>query len=247
MGGVSEVQGIEKYQKLSNENKLPIAEKNSEYGKTVGKPELSDKAKKYYEDLKKKYGNYDFILVSKDQKENAKANAAKYANGFKTVVLIGEEEIEKMATDENFRKKYENILSGADRQLQQLKASMEAAGSNVKGYGMQVNDNGTVSYFAVLKKSSIEQKARIEKKIESNRAERRAANKKAAEARKEARADKAKEAKEKSKISEDDDIISASSIEELLTKLKDFTYEQMSNTVQTDEEKLVGQNIDFRG
>ena len=35
-----------------------------------------------------------------------KANAAKYANGYKTVVLIDEDKIEQMATDEKFRKQY---------------------------------------------------------------------------------------------------------------------------------------------
>ena len=35
------------------------------YGQTIGQPELSEKAAKYYEQLKK-YGNYDFILVSRD-------------------------------------------------------------------------------------------------------------------------------------------------------------------------------------
>ena len=39
----------------------------------------------------------DFILVSKDQKANAQANAASYANGNKMVVLIDEEKIERMA------------------------------------------------------------------------------------------------------------------------------------------------------
>ena len=33
----------------------------------------------------------DFILVSKEQKANAQANAASYANGNKMVVLIDEE------------------------------------------------------------------------------------------------------------------------------------------------------------
>ena len=42
-------------------------------GKTIGEPKLSDKAARYYEQLKKKYSNYDFILVSKDQKEQAEA------------------------------------------------------------------------------------------------------------------------------------------------------------------------------
>ena len=54
---------------------------SKDLGKTIGDPKLSKEAQKYYEKLKKKYGNYDFILVSKDQKANAQANAAKYAKG----------------------------------------------------------------------------------------------------------------------------------------------------------------------
>ena len=47
-------------------------------GKTIGEPKLSEKAQKYYESLQKKYGNMDFILVSKDMKETAQAQAGKY-------------------------------------------------------------------------------------------------------------------------------------------------------------------------
>lgn len=52
----------------------------------------------------------DFILVSKDQKANAQANAASYANAGKMVVLIDEEKVERMAADENYRKQYEGII-----------------------------------------------------------------------------------------------------------------------------------------
>ena len=51
-------------------------QKNRVSGKTIGEPQLSEKGAKYYEQLKAKYGNYDFILVSKDQKANAERNAA---------------------------------------------------------------------------------------------------------------------------------------------------------------------------
>ena len=68
-------------------------------GKTIGEPKLSKEAQKYYDKLKKKFGNYDFILVSEDQKANAQANAGKYANNIKTVVLIDEDKIEKMASE----------------------------------------------------------------------------------------------------------------------------------------------------
>ena len=57
-------------------------------GKTIGDPQLSEKAQKYYEQLKKKFSNMDFILVSADKKEEAQANAAQYANANHTVVPV---------------------------------------------------------------------------------------------------------------------------------------------------------------
>ena len=90
------------------------SEKNSKVsGKTIGEPKLSDKAKEYYEKLKKKFSTMDFILVSKDMKETAKANAGQYANANKMVVLIDEEKIERMAEDESYRKQYEGIIANA--------------------------------------------------------------------------------------------------------------------------------------
>ena len=55
-------------------------------GKTIGSPKLSKKTADYYESLKKKYSNMDFILVSEDKKEQAKAQASSYANASKMVV-----------------------------------------------------------------------------------------------------------------------------------------------------------------
>ena len=227
------------------------AKKSKVSGRTIGDPVLSDKAQKYYEKLKKKYGNYDFILVSRDQKENAKANAAKYANGYKTVVLIDEDKIEQMATDEKFRKQYEGILSGAAAQIQQLKTSLQSSGAQVKGFGMQVNDGGTLSFFAVLKKSSAEQKARIEKKAEQKKTEKKAAEKKAAKKEKEERlkdkkSDKVADSKEEAGT-EDTVTISAGSIEELLSKIETYNFNTRSDSVQTADERQVGQNFDFRG
>lgn len=221
--------------------------KSANYGKTIGEPELSEKAQKYYEQLKKKFGNYDFILVSREEKENAKANAAKYANNLKTVVLIDEDKIEKMATDEKYRKQYEGILSGASAQLQQLKTSMEKSGANVKGYGMQVNDNGTMSLFAVLKKSSADQKARIEKKAEQRKAEQKAADKKAARKEQEERWKNIGNGKDNRIDSEEEDTvtISANSVEELIAKIEEYNFEERSNRIQTEKEKQIGQNIDF--
>ena len=243
MHGMNPVSAYAKAGKAEDKNVDQAANK---YGKTVGEPELSDKAAKYYDQLKSKYGQYDFILVSKDEIANAKANSAKYANGFKTVVLIDEEKIERMANDEAYRKKYENILSGVDAQLNQMKEQMAAMGANVKGYGIQVGEDGKLSFFAVLKKSSADQKARIERGIEKKHEAKKAAEKKAAKKEKEERVEKSRE-KNKSQVDDSDEIISANSIEELMAMLSDRAMALRSDSVMTEAEKAVGGHIDFKG
>lgn len=234
----------------SKADKADKTEKKRYYGKTVGEPQLSEKAQKYYDSLKKKYGNYDFILVSKDQKDFAQANAARYANKNKTVVLIDEEKIERMASDEDYRKKYEGVLDSAKSQLAQLKAGMEKSGANVKGYGMKVNDGGTASFFAVLKKSSADQRERIEKRAAERKAEKKAAEKKAARKDREERihGDKAAGPDREREIDEDDTVVvTADSAEELMKKVEDFRQNELMDTIQTEEEKLLGQHFDFKG
>jgi hypothetical protein len=225
--------------------------KSGNYGKTIGDAKLSEEGAKYYDELKKKYSNMDFILVSADQKANAQANASSYANSSKMVVLIDEDKVERMATDESYRKQYEAIISNASTGLSQLKSSIASSGlsSSVKGYGMQVNDGGTASFFAVLKKSSSDQKARIAKKAEKKKAEKKEAEKKAKKEEAKERLEKSKDksSEEVDDIDEDTVVITASSIEELMKKINDYTITQRSDNVETEKEKMVGQNIDYKG
>lgn len=224
--------------------------KKSVGGKTIGNPELSEKAAKYYESLKNKFGNMDFVLVSKDQKEQAKSQAASYANPKKMVVLIDEEKIEKMAEDENFRKKYEGIIAQSASGMADFAKQVSATGANVSGFGMQVNDNGTTSFFAVMKKSGDQaiasQKARLEKKAAQKKELKKAEAKKA---QKEAQKERLEKSRDKSgKVEKEDDetvTITASSMEELLQKIKDQSQVWMSDSVKTDAEKQVGQKFDF--
>lgn len=212
-------------------------------GKTIGEPKLSEKASEYYEELKKKYNNMDFILVSTDMKEVAKAQAGSYANANKMVVLIDEEKIERMAVDEEFRKQYEQIISNASNQLTQLQSELANTSANVKGFGMQVNDNGTASYFAVIDKSLAKQQERIEKKAEEKREAKKAEAKKDAKERLEElrQGDKDKVHKDSETVT-----ITASSVEELIAKINDYTFTLRSDSVQTDAEKMVGTHLDFR-
>lgn len=226
-------------------------------GKTIGTPELSEKAAKYYETLKKKYSNMDFILVSADMKEQAKSQAGSYANANKMVVLIDEEKIERMAEDEKFRKQYEGIIANAASGISQLGSKIASSGASVKGYGMQVNDNGTASYFAVLEKSSAAQKERIAKKSAENKAKKKEEQKKADKEAKQEKLKKSREnnATKKSSGADSDDInvsgdsdtitITASSIDELLRKIDDYNQLYKSDNVRTDAEKKVGQRFDY--
>lgn len=207
-------------------------------GKTIGSPELSEKAAKYYEELKSKYSSMDFILVSKDQKEQAQAQAGSYANASRMVVLIDEEKIERMAEDETYRRQYEGIIANAAGGISRLAKSISTTGAKVKGFGMQVKDNGLVSFFAVLEKSGAAQKARIEKKAAEKKEAKKAEAKRA---EKEKREEQLKETDEKA----DTVTITAGSIEELIRKIQDAQMADRSDSSQTEEEKQVGQKIDF--
>ena len=214
-------------------------------GKTIGEPKLSEKAQKYYESLQKKYGNMDFILVSKDMKETAQAQAGKYANPNRTVVLIDEEKIERMATDEAYRKKYEGIISGATAQLEQMKQSIISSGANVKTYGVQINDGGNTSFFAVIDKSLADQRKRIEAKALKKAEEKKKAAKEENAERLERQREKNKPDKVSDKADEELVTVTASSIEELIKKINDTVYAAMSDTAETEAEKKIGRSIDY--
>ena len=75
--------------------------------------------------------------------------------------------------------------------------------------------------------------------------------KKDAEAKKEAKKKAEERLKEKQTAEADEEgntiTFSADSVEELLQKITDYSFDNRSNEVQTEYEKQLGQNIDFRG
>lgn len=232
------------------------AKKSKVSGRTIGDPVLSDKAKKYYEQLKAKYSNMDFILVSPEQKEEAESKKGMYQSSKELIVLIDSDKIEKMAEDEEYRAKYEEILSNATSQLSQMKDSLGSKADSVSSFGMTFDVNGNASFFAVVDKSLAAQKERIADKKEAAAEEKKKAQKKTqekrAEERKADRADKNKKmdsadkTNSKEKSSDADKVtVSASSWEELLKKIDNVIYESRADSVLTKEEKAVGQSFDY--
>lgn len=227
-------------------------------GRTYGNPELSDEAKKYYEQLTKKFSNMDFVLVDSAVKDEARANVAQFAGGNRTVVLIDTEKIERMAHDEAYRKQYEGIISSSQVKLDAIKVQLQKSGKsgNVVTYGMELTKQGVTSLFAVLKKSRQDQKARLEKnaekKAKAKKVEKKKAEKKRAEERKEVKAEEAKDSKRpdeagKAHSLDDEELVEvhASTVEELMEKIDDFYYEDMSDSIRTPEEEKVGQKFDY--
>ena len=247
--GISEVvnnsSSIYEANKAANAKETSTTGKTGNYGKTIGKAQLSEEGAKYYEELKKKFSGMDFVLVSKDMKDYAKQNASSFGNANRMVVLIDEEKIERMATDEEYRAKYEGLIANAQSKMPELKSIMENK-SNVKTIGMQVEDNGTASFFAVMRKSSQE----MTEKLAEKRAEKKAEEK--AEAKKEAKKEQAEKLQEKaaeSAVEDEEDyvILMASSVEELVKKIDDYNFNMRADTVQTPYEKTIGQTIDYKG
>ena len=197
----------------------------------------------------------DFILVSKDMKQQVQANAAAYGNAAKQVVLIDDEKIEKMATDENFRKKYEGIIAMSQLKLQEAKNSLTSSGASVKNFGMSVDSNGKMSFFATVEKAAekkaAEKKAAQKKEAklkEKKLAEKKANEKKAAEKAAEKKAEE-KAAEEVSNEPIDDKEyveIKADSMDELVDKISTYAYDSSSRNVLTDSEKQVGQKFDIK-
>ena len=185
MSNISEITAANSTAALDSMKNVGVKEKSgvtsADYGKTIGKAKLSDEGAKYYEELKKKYSGMDFVLVSKDMKEYAKQNASSFGNANKMVVLIDEEKIERMATDEKFRAQYEGLIARAQSAMPALKSLAEKQG-NVKSIGMQVNDNGTASYFAVMQKSSKDMAEKIAAKRAAKKEAEKQAEKKAEKA-----------------------------------------------------------------
>ncbi|MBR2045901.1 MAG: hypothetical protein IJ958_07195 [Agathobacter sp.] len=225
---ISSLQG--NYNKVNNEVANATNTKN-----TVGNPKLSETASSYYEELKAKHADVEFVLVSNDKKDIAKEYTSNLVSDKSMIVLISEDEVEQMAIDENLRAKNEKLIDDAKAQMPGLLEELKKSGTEVKSFGMEFNDDGTASYFAVIDKSMTAQKERIEAKQEEKRAEKKANAKEAANN------------KVTTPLGHTKDLVtvSASSMDDLIKKLQDIAYEAKADSVMTEQEKMVGQSFDF--
>ena len=135
--------------------------KNTTAAKSSSKVELSSGAKKLLKELHNTYSNTDFMVAKYETEEEAAAYLAR-GNGDYSVLLTPEE-LEKMAADEDYKKKNLKTMEDAVAKLDDMKNQLGDKGEDVKRVGLTIGDDGKISYFAELEKSSEKQRERIEK------------------------------------------------------------------------------------
>lgn len=143
---------------------------------------LSDGAQKLLKELKKGYGNMDFIVADYASDEEAASYLSRGTKDYS--VLISPEELEKMAADKDVKDKNLKTLDEAVSKLDEVKEQLGDKADEVTRIGVAIGGNGEVSYFAELEQMGEKQRERIEQQ----RADKKEA---AAEEAKKAEAEKA--------------------------------------------------------
>lgn len=146
----------------------------STVGKTKEKPEvqLSEKAKKLLKELQAKYGNMDFFVADYASAEEAQGYLNRGRKEYS--VLLDPETLEEMANDKDTLKKYDDILSNMGNTFQKFQESLGEDADRVRSFGVAIDNNGEISYFAELEKSSAKQRERIEAAREKKQEDRKA-------------------------------------------------------------------------
>lgn len=149
----------------NNDAKTAAGKKADRPKNEVSQPKLSDKAQELLERLKKTHTNMDFMVASKG--DNAKEILSRGTKEFS--VLFTEEELEKMASDEKYEKKYMDRVQGAVRMSEQINKQFGFGPASEKGnitkIGIAFHNDGSMSYFASLEKMSENQRNRLEQNI----------------------------------------------------------------------------------
>lgn len=130
---------------------------------------LSAKAQSYLESLRKKYGDYNFV-VSNDMDTTKTLGSDKEFS-----VMLTTEELEKMAEDDEYA---QNVMGQVGKAVDMLKNISEkdlGEGVQFSQLGVSFDSEGNMKLFAQLEKLSEEQQKRFEEAKEK-RAEEQKAN-----------------------------------------------------------------------
>ena len=230
------------FQKKNGVDKVKNATSAEQIAKT-SEEKLSSKAKAYLEELRKTYGDYDFIVAD----EGADRNELLSQSNKEYSVMFSSAELEKMASDEDYAaeqmRKVQTIVDMSNRIFEQFnieRAWEEGATGDalLNKLAISVNDDGTMTIFAELERFSEKKQSYLDKVIEKRNDQK--------------EKEKKLEKKEESKVDEkkinaykkdDEDsvkktVIKASTEEELIESIKNINWDKIQG-------EIVGAKFDF--
>lgn len=205
---------------------------------------LSSKAKEYLENLRKTYGDYDFIVADAGTDRKALLNQSDKEYS----VMFSSAELERMASDEDYAAEKMNqvqkIVDMSNKIFEQFgieRAWEEGATGDamINKLAISINDDGTMTLFAEVEKFS-EKKQQYIEKLQEKRAEEKKAAEKQEEKTEEAKSDEKKvnPYKNVADASVKKTVIKASSEEELIEKIQNINWDKVYG-------ESVGAKFDF--
>ena len=180
---------------------------------------LSSKAQDFLKNLRKQYGDYDFLVGNStdDLKSLVRSGTKEFS------IIFSNAELERMADDENYAKEklaaMEQAVKMSERINEQYGFGADGeSGVKVNRIGVAFREDGTTTFFAEMEKSSAKQREMIEKNREERRAEKKDEERKAK-----------KEVLNYSKNSADTKhtTVQADSMEELLEKISQTEWDNI--------------------
>ena len=119
-------------------------------------PKLSAKAQSYLENLRKKYGDYDFFVSNNPDAAQTTGSNKEFS------VIFTPEELEKMAEDDEYAEKTLGNVGKAVDMLKNISEKDLGEGVQFSQLSVSIDDEGNMKLFAQLEKLSEEQAARLE-------------------------------------------------------------------------------------
>lgn len=177
-----------------------------------GEQKLSAKAQKFLEQLKKSYGDYDFVIADKGDDIQGLMDRSKEFS-----VVFSSEELERMAEDESFAKEQMQSVEAAVDMSKKINEQFGyESGISLLSVGVTFDDKGISTMFAELERATADRNKRLEEKAEECAEEKKDAEK----------ADKAdKKRQEQPAVKRT--TVTAASADELLSKILGIDWDKI--------------------
>ena len=231
------------FQKKNGVDKVKNSTSADQIAKT-SEEKLSSKAKAYLDELRKTYGDYDFIVADEGVDRNELLNQSNKEFS----VMFSSAELEKMASDEDYAaeqmRKVQTIVDMSNRIFEQFnieRAWEEGATGDalLNKLAISVNDDGTMTILAEIERFSEKKQSYLEKVIEK-RNDQKEKEKKIEKKEEEAKVDEKKinAYKKDDENSVKKTVIKASTEEELIESIKNINWDKIQG-------EIVGAKFDF--